>query len=281
MFENIPNELKAVKQWSLWKAEIRQNGKTNKIPVNQEGFPLNWKDTASLLTFDDAVYLANSNQGIISGIGFVFTANLGLVGIDFDGVIISGVLLPEFDAWIKTLKSYTEISISGTGVHIITRGTLPGKSNRIGNVEMYSQDRFFVFTGNVFKFSEIIENQDAINVLYKEKIQKEHRKKEKNSLSLCSNVLGNPGNWEEIKALLERSRNAGKFFQLWGGNISGYKSQSEADLALCSMIAFYTQDIGQIESIVAMSGLNRDKWSVEDYRKRTIQQKMITDRIPF
>ena len=281
MYETIPNELKAIAQWSLWKAETRPNGKINKPPCDSRGYYLkDWCNPENLLKFDDAVSLASSNPGIISGIGFVFTANLGLVGIDFDSVIENGEILSEYGEWIGTLRSYTEISYSGTGVHIIVKGALPGKSNRIENVEMYTEKRFFVFTGNTFRFSEIVENQSAIELLYRmkiQKIQKEQREeiktqKKKNSLSLCSNVLGNPGNWEEIRELIERSKIAGKFFQLWNGNISGYSSQSEADLALCSMLAFYTQDAAQIESIFSMSGLNRDKWSVENYRKRTITQ---------
>ncbi len=176
MFENIPNELKAIQQWALWKAEVRPNGKINKPPCDSRGYYLkDWCNPENLLKFDDAVSLASSNPGIISGIGFVFTANLGLVGIDFDSVIENGEILSEYGEWIGTLRSYTEISYSGTGVHIIVKGALPGKSNRVGNVEMYSEKRFFVFTGNTFQFSEIVENQSAIDLLYRMKIQKEQR----------------------------------------------------------------------------------------------------------
>ena len=39
---------------------------------------------------------------------------------------------------------------------------------------------------------------------------------------------------------------------------------------MCSLLAFYTQDSGQIDSIFRSSGLYRDKWERADYRDRTI-----------
>ena len=53
-------------------------------------------------------------------------------------------------AWqiIKRLNSYTEISPSGQGVHIMIKGTVPPGGNKKGQVEMYSQGRYFTMTGH-------------------------------------------------------------------------------------------------------------------------------------
>ena len=57
-----------------------------------------------------------------------------------------------------------------------------------------------------------------------------------------------------------RSKSGQKFSRLYSGDTTGYPSQSSADLALVSMIAFYTQDPSQIDHIFRTSGLFRDKW---------------------
>ncbi len=79
-------------------------------------------------------------------------------------------------------------------------------------------------------------------------------------------------NEEEIINKLQRAKNSHIFNKLYSGDWIGYNSQSEADLALCNLIAFYTQDEAVIDSIFRHSGLYRDKWDREDYNKKTIQK---------
>jgi len=49
--------------------------------------------------------------------------------------------------------------------------------------------------------------------------------------------------------------NGSKFSALWRGDISMYKSASEADSALAAILAFYTNDTDQIKRIMCRSGL--------------------------
>src|SRR5215218_5204034 len=80
---------------------------------------------------------------------------------------------------------------------------------------------------------------------------------------------------EEVIALAKGAKNAGKFEALWGGDTSGYASHSEADQALVSLLAFYTQDEGQLDDLYRKSGLCRQKWIERpDYRQRTIQRAL-------
>jgi hypothetical protein len=80
---------------------------------------------------------------------------------------------------------------------------------------------------------------------------------------------------EEVIALAKGAKNAAKFKALWGGDSSGYASHSEADQALISLLAFYTQDKGQLDGLYRKSALCREKWIERpDYRQRTIQRAL-------
>jgi hypothetical protein len=77
---------------------------------------------------------------------------------------------------------------------------------------------------------------------------------------------------EEVIALARDAKNAAKFEALWVGDTTGYASHSEADLALISLLAFYTQNEGQLDSLYRRSGLCREKWLKRpDYRQRSIE----------
>jgi hypothetical protein len=80
---------------------------------------------------------------------------------------------------------------------------------------------------------------------------------------------------EEVVRLARDARNSSKFEALWQGDISGYASHSEADQALVSLLAFYTQDEAQLDSLYQRSNLCREKWiNRPDYRRRTIQRAL-------
>jgi hypothetical protein len=80
---------------------------------------------------------------------------------------------------------------------------------------------------------------------------------------------------EKVVELAGFARNAAKFKALWAGDTSGYASPSEADQALVSMLAFYTQDEGQLDSLYRRSGLCREKWLKRSgYRRSTIKKAL-------
>jgi hypothetical protein len=80
---------------------------------------------------------------------------------------------------------------------------------------------------------------------------------------------------DEVIELARGAKNAAKFEALWGGDTSGYASPSEADQALISLLAFYTQDEGQLDSLYQRSGLCREKWLKRSaYRRSTINKAL-------
>src|SRR3970282_1539478 len=104
-------------------------------------------------------------------------------------------------------------------------------------IEMYAAGRYFTVTGQHVEGTpvDIQERENEIKEIHErvfgsgQKPQTDSRTD--NSLSLSDADL--------IKKATEAA-NGDRFCQLWKGNFSEYASQSEADLALCSMLAFWT-----------------------------------------
>ena len=167
-YSRIPEELKNLKQWvCAWD--------TSKIPMKaferkaaSSTAPETWG------TFEQA--LAAVEGGTYDHLGFVFADN-GLVGIDIDAGFDDGLMTPLCADIMKACQSYTEKSRSGRGVHILLRGNLPftGRNNLAG-VEIYKARRFFIMTGRVLIFPEIIENQKAIDYVVQKYFPEAERK---------------------------------------------------------------------------------------------------------
>jgi putative DNA primase/helicase len=109
----IPLELRQRPQWVLWKYENR-NGKPTKVPYAVNGDYAKVNEPSTWATFDEALATGQ-------GVGFVFTPEDPYTGIDLDHVRDpeTGLVSPE--AWdiVRALDSYTEWSVSGTGLHIL------------------------------------------------------------------------------------------------------------------------------------------------------------------
>ena len=166
----IPEELKKLDQWVC-------SSKYNKIPyIADRPEPASssnsdtWRD---FNTAKESVLIGNYDY-----LGFVFHNN-GIVGIDIDkgfedddNSIMNQMTLDI----ISRCQSYTELSKSGRGFHIFVKGVLPfsGKNNRRG-LEIYQDSRFFVMTGRQRFYSELIENQPAIDYILETYFREEVR----------------------------------------------------------------------------------------------------------
>lgn len=155
-YSKIPSELKRKKQWvCAWE--------NSKIPMqaNQKK-AASTTNTTHWVDYDTALEKINNNT--YDYLGFVFNGD-GIVGIDIDcGYDEDGFLTKTAIDIITNCTSYTEVSKSGRGVHILIKGDIPfkGKNNRKG-VEIYKASRFFVMTGKEILYPRIIENQTAID----------------------------------------------------------------------------------------------------------------------
>jgi putative DNA primase/helicase len=158
--ENIPEQLTERPQWVCWRLE-RRNGEPTKIPYTpgterraSSTELMTWK------TFEDAMASYEAGEPPYDGIGYCFCSADPYVGIDLDDC--RNPETGEIAPWAKKIlervqEAYTEVSPSGTGIHIIFEGMARDcvRSRRkvhvggeaVGEIEMYSQDRFFTITG--------------------------------------------------------------------------------------------------------------------------------------
>ena len=265
-----------LRQWLCWRSEER-NGKPTKIPYS----PLTGQRASSTTPctwagYEDAVRACKEHG--YSGIGFVFTSEDDLCGVDLDGCLNADT--GEIEPWariiIEELDSYTEISPSGTGVHVLVRAHLPEGRNRKGRFETYDRDRYFTVTGkHLAGTPQTIEGRQeelraVVGRVFGEESTNGHAKPVA-ATELVDNGLSDS---EVIQKALAAS-NGARFSRLWNGDTSGYGSHSEADLALCGMLAFWTGgDATRIDTVFRQSGLYRKKWDRKDYRSRTITEAL-------
>jgi len=275
-FDNIPIELREMHQWV-----VRDE---RKIPIDPKtGVPASSTDPTTWDSYENAIRAYRT--GRYAGIGFVFTESDPYVGVDYDHVRENGGWEAGYLEEILSFGSYAELSPSGTGAHVITKGKIPGDRHRSGPREMYERGRYFTFTGNQIEgaCSEIRQAQEAINTVYQiiDPNHQENCNQPSQPERPAHDVQqGKTTSDYEIIRKAEAAKNGDKFSRLMRGDWSGYPSQSEADSALCCMLVFYTRDIPQIYRIFRMSGLDRPKWMEKHgaltYGELTIQHALST-----
>jgi putative DNA primase/helicase len=149
------------------------------------------------------------------GLGFVFTEQDPYVGVDLDGCRNpkTSTLEPWARQIMTVLRSYTEISPSGTGLHIYVKGRLSGPGQNKKPIEVYDRKAYFTVTGDRFPGAlATIENwQTAVEWLY-------------TAMPILAKLLTDTDKRE-------------KFSRLFAGDISEYDGdESRADLAFCNML---------------------------------------------
>lgn len=273
-YSNLPDTLKDIPQWCNYVLVPKPDGKMGKIPINPHTLwdgssknPKRWSDfdKAAVQIGKTAHYHPDKKQpnlvaeGEISGVGFVFTPKTGITGIDFDHCIDpdTGNFDPWVLEWVQRFDSYTEISQSGTGIHILVRGSLPqNKGVHAQRVEMYNSGRYFALTGNTEAPRPIRPAQEVIDALYAE--TKKTPEREPTGEIRSESPLPNAA---AIIEKARRAKNGALFETLFSGDTCGYADdRSRADAALCDILAFWTKDPELIDAVFRQSGLMRDKW---------------------
>lgn len=177
---------------------------------------------------------------------------------------------PWAAALVARFATYTEVSPSGTGVKLFCRGRWPGRRHRWGvpdesegEIEVYDAARYFAVTGRVVgTVTAVADAQAALDELAAggtgakgvgPPVTATDKKDE------AAQALGD----DELLKKAMAAKNADKFEKLmdgdWGG--LGYGSQSEADLALGTMLAFWCgKDAARMDRLFRRSKLMRPKW---------------------
>lgn len=282
--ENIPVALRERPQWLLW-TYFGRNGDRRKVPISAETYKAtSVTDPASWSPFPVVLEAFEASPDPLEGIGFCFTLQGGLVGVDLDDCVDeTGHVAPWALDIIQHLGSYTEISPSGTGVKIFMRGFLPPGYRRKGKIEVYDSGRFFTVTGAHLSGTpaEVCDNQDALLDFYHSTFGEEEEPQEQPHAAQDGTENDFPGSDDELlkhASSLASGHSGAKFKRLWAGRWDDdYDSASEADLALCNMLAWYTTDVDRIDRLFRRSKLYREKWDRADYRAWTIG-KSLRDR---
>jgi primase-polymerase (primpol)-like protein len=261
----------------------KPNGKTDQIPLDcHNGYYASYTNPKTWSPFEDAVKF-NAD-----GIGFSLINENGIVIIDIDPS------MPKADALaiINQLDSYTEISQSGEGFHIICFGSIPASISPSKDIQFFKSNHYVMLTGNVFQNRHKINNRQELLTEYynfyksqqtprnifitgKSEMQPEGSK----SNASTDEALIDKPQTESDDVVIDRACNAAngeKFKALACGEWRqlNYPSQSEADYALLSMLCFYTRNNEQVRRIFRMTELGkRDKATRNDiYLNRSIQR---------
>ncbi|MCD7831754.1 MAG: phage/plasmid primase, P4 family [Firmicutes bacterium] len=273
-------ELMEQKIWICWNfAEVK--GRRTKKPISAYGTPTG-TDAAhahTWVTYEEAKTAAEKNG--YDGVGFVIPE--GYFFLDIDHMALTD---PFVRLMLERYHSYAEKSVSGEGLHIYgkcDRGQIPTYTDSKGTIrlakEFYTKNpnngmelyvggitnRYAVYTGNAVMDDPLCDCTQAVLTT----LDKNMRRKPKNSYSAKRD--GDRALFDTV-CDLRKQKNGEKFSKLYdNGDFSDYSSQSEADAALCAMIAFRTgPDPAAVDEVFRSSALYRKKWERQDYRESTI-----------
>lgn len=263
MYHNIPLELQELNQWVCWRYE-EVNGRRTKVPYCpslHNAVKASIHNPGTWGTFQDAV---NATRGpTMDGIGLVLTEDDPYTGIDIDDKKESPASEAERVAHIRILeafRSYTECSVGERwtdeqgrergGYHIIIKGKINGGRDR-GHVGVYSTARYLTFSGHVVRNAPIEDYQELLLQLIAEMPASEYHGELDEVEGHLTDV--------ELHDMALRAENGEKYAQLTRGEWAelGYPSASEADLALISIIAYYTRDNEQVRRMFRFTVLGK------------------------
>lgn len=254
MLNNVPRELRERRQWCLWRFEsVAGKDKPTKVPYNPAGYKVSSTDSSQWVTFEDAI----SNTAKFNGIGYVLSPDDPYAFIDLDTYdpTLTDEDRERHQKIASAFTGYAERSPSGKGLHLIVKGKVPAGRKR-GGVEIYSQERYMTVTGDVWRDGPIIEQPELLRILWDELAPENEGPDEEIPESKAQTI----SDWDLCEAA-SKAFNGAKFISLWQGKWQGeYKSQSEADLALIDILAYYTDNYEQVARVFRQSQLGkRDK----------------------
>lgn len=276
VWDTIPAELTSIPRWVCWRYELR-NGKWTKPPCQPDGSPASVTDGGTWCVFEYAQIAYTTKT--FDGVGIVLDGKDGLCGFDFDHCLdkTGRITDPQIAVLVRQLDSYTEISPSGAGLRVFVRAKLPPGGRKAGQIECYEDGRYLTVTGRHLagRPDTVNYQQEAVDAVhaavFAERRAKQEQAQARNGASANNNLDDN-----ELLKLARKAENGEKFSGLYDcGDVVGYPSQSEADLALCQMLAFWTnRDAARIDRLSRASRLMRLKWdrAGDDYSARTINK---------
>lgn len=279
--DNMPVYLRETGRFCLWRYEDRGRRKT-KVPYNPQQTDRHAAsdDPETFTQWEQIEQIWQQEQESFDGIGVGVFGDLCAVDIDLC-IDQDGNLSEMAKDITDTLCCYTEISPSGEGIRIFCRvseGFSYDKdkyyiNSRTAGLEVYiagMTKKFLTFTGNTLIEGDVsVCDQEILQIVDR------YMKRPAATSHPVSTVRGIYAAADlPDRELIGKARSTSeRFNKLWQGDIAGYPSQSEAELALCNMLAYWTgRDAARIDRLYRQSALMRRKWERDDYRNATIQK---------
>lgn len=153
--DNVPEAMRKLRRWAPWRAEWdEKKQKYTKIPhrAARPEYGLSNKNATGWVTFDEAMAVYKANPDKFAGVGYLMTGPHGITGVDLDHC--RDPKTGDIADWamdvVRALDSYTEVSPSGTGLHVMTAAQVPEDwTNHEQGIEVYggNEARFLCVTG--------------------------------------------------------------------------------------------------------------------------------------
>lgn len=286
-FKGLPDalvELMPLRLWICYKKEYdKTRGKWNKIPKStRRNVTAGHTDNSARGDFKQAAEAMERYN--YSGIGLSMETGIGLGFIDLDNCLddAGNIKDDRAAAIVQRMDSYTEVSPSGRGLHILFRCSGMGyiKTKKTW-MEMYTGGQYCTITGNIYGTEKpVAERGQEAQAIYDEYLRDDSNKGDN---AVGTHTVDNSPNGatgdcvlsdEDVIKAAWAADDSYTFDRLWRGDWQedkkhgwrGYGSQSDADMALCNRLAYWTgRNVSQIDRLFRQSGLMRDKWDEVHY----------------
>lgn len=260
--ENLPAELRERGLFCCWRYETRGD-KHTKCPYNPRTG--GWAMSTNPDTFAP-LPVALAASGAYEGLGVGMFGDLGAIDIDHC-ITENGEISDMAVDIMRTMAAYSEYSPSGTGLRILFKATgfqydkaRYYINNQKAGLEVYiagCTNKYVTVTGNALTPGLGLEERgEELKAVLEKYMVRPVR-------PTPPPVSSGPVSLEDTE-LIERAKqgkHGALFASLWAGDISGYPSHSEADMALCNALAWWTnRDAGRVDRLFRQSGLFREKW---------------------
>jgi len=239
LYKNIPTTLKQHDNWVVWGVWGSAPSASLKLPYNpssllkcnpqlaKAGVCETWGD------YTDALKCVN--VGLAQGLGYQFN-NDGLYGVDLDNVFDdNGALIEEAKEIVEGLNSYSELSPSMRGLHILVYApdaVITRHRKKDYFLEIYGSGRYFTMTGNTFENRKTIE----IRSVELQEIHDKYLLPDK-TRQIISNVTPSTEQSTDKNYFLEIGLKRDKVFNaLWYGD-RRHNNESADDIALMNKLS--------------------------------------------
>ncbi len=336
----LPKQLEALRDRKIWVNYVmiwndkkhNGHGGYDKPPVNPYTLYNGSTDSPeSLSTFSEAIsnlgktahVRVKDHDGIVDseivGVGIALSGT-GVFGIDLDNVVRierddngneKRFMTSEAHQIMTSIGSYTEISPSGEGLHILALGKLPENVKKIAKPkpDIFHTEKaeyqlfdsgYMTISGRVVGSFDIGEKSEEIAVVYerffrevapidtldqkKPDVRRILSPAKRNLSPVVSGVSGYTfERWDKEMDSLSEEDILGRIFEsgstgakvksLYDGDMSDYDNDhSRADQALVSFLYSFTQDRNLTERFFRSSKLYRETGKSKNYIKRTLDK---------